>query len=77
MKFFLKVIIFLFFFQIQNSFAAMVTKLDDKVFQDAADSEEHTVMGGPEFNKDGTKMYVSYHNDASLENGGDDDYIAE
>ena len=44
MKFFLKVIIFLFFFQIQNSFAAMVTKLDDKVFQDAANSEEHTFM---------------------------------
>ena len=77
MKFFLKaIIIFLFLFQIQKSFAAMVTKIDDQVFQDAADGK-HTVMGGPEFNKDGTKMYVSYHNGANLEEDGDDDYIAE
>ena len=39
----------------------------------------HNFMGGTEFNKDGTKMFVSYHNvDATkLDNDGDIDYIAE
>ena len=42
MKFYLKaIIIFLFFFQIQKSFAAMVTKIDDQVFQDAADGKQY------------------------------------
>ena len=59
----LKKILIIFFFLIpfSNSFAAMVTKIDDQVFQDAADDKDN-IMGGPEFNKDGTKMFVSYHN---------------
>ena len=75
---FLKKILIIFFFLIpfSNSFAAMVTKIDDQVFQDAADDNDN-IMGGPEFNKDGTKMYVSYHNGTNLEEDGDDDYIAE
>ena len=64
-------------FPMQNSFAAMITQLDNQIFQDASDSNDET-LGGIEFNKDGTKMFLSYHNlvqknDAS----GDDDYIAE
>ena len=55
----------------------MITQLDNQIFQDASDSNDET-LGGIEFNKDGTKMFLSYHNlvqknDAS----GDDDYIAE
>ena len=55
----------------------MITQLDNQIFRDASDSK-HDVLGGIEFNKDGTKMFLSYHNlvqknDAS----GDDDYIAE
>ena len=75
---FLKKILIIFFFLIpfSNSFAAMVTKIDDQVFQDAADGN-HNFMGGPEFNKDGTKMFVSYHNGANFVNDGDDDFIAE
>ena len=75
---FLKKILIIFFFLIpfSNSFAAMVTKIDDQVFQDAADDNDG-VMGGPEFNKDGTKMFVSYHNSAHKTLGGDDDFIAE
>ena len=69
-------IIFLFLIPFSNSFAATVTKIDDQVFQDAADGN-HDTMGGPEFNKDGTKMFVSYHNGANFENDGDDDFIAE
>ena len=74
----LKKILIIFFFLIpfSNSFAAMVTKIDDQVFQDAADDNDG-VMGGPEFNKDGTKMFVSYHNSAHKTLGGDDDFIAE
>jgi len=64
-------------FPMQNSFSAMITQLDNQIFQDASDSNDET-LGGIEFNKDGTKMFLSYHNlvqknDAS----GDDDYIAE
>ena len=64
---FLKKILIIFFFLIpfSNSFAAMVTKIDDQVFQDAADDKD-IFMGGPEFNKDGTKMFVSYHNENKL-----------
>ncbi len=69
-------IIFLFLIPFSNSFAATVTKIDDQVFQDAADGN-HNFMGGPEFNKDGTKMFVSYHNGANFVNDGDDDFIAE
>ena len=69
-------IIFLFLIPFSNSFAATVTKIDDQVFQDAADGK-HDTMGGPEFNKDGTKMFVSYQNNASSGAGGVDDFIAE
>ena len=76
----LKKILIIFFFLIpfSNSFAAMVTKIDDQVFQDAADDKD-IFMGGPEFNKDGTKMFVSYHNDTKRndDDSGDDDFIAE
>ena len=34
-------------------------------------------MGGPEFNKDGTKMFVSYHNIVNKVASGADDFIAE
>ena len=76
---FLKKILIIFFFLIpfSNSFAAMVTKIDDQVFQDAADDNDN-IMGGPEFNKDGTKMFLSYQNDsAKNDDSGDDDFIAE
>jgi len=75
---FLKKILIIFFFLIpfSNSFAAMVTKIDDQVFQDAADDKD-TNMGGPEFNKDGTKMFVSYHNIVNKVASGADDFIAE
>ena len=75
---FLKKILIIFFFLIpfSNSFAAMVTKIDDQVFQDAADDKDNT-MGGPEFNKDGTKMFVSYHNLINKIASGADDFIAE
>ena len=75
---FLKKILIIFFFLIpfSNSFAAMVTKIDDQVFQDAADDKDNT-MGGPEFNKDGTKMFVSYHNNINKIASGADDFIAE
>ena len=69
-------IIFLFLIPFSNSFAATITKIDDQVFQDAADGE-HDTMGGPEFNKDGTNMFVSYHNGTNFLNDGDDDFIAE
>ena len=74
----LKKILIIFFFLIpfSNSFAAMVTKIDDQVFQDAAD-DKHDTMGGPEFNKDGTKMFVSYHNIVNKVASGADDFIAE
>ena len=74
----LKKILLLFFllFPISNTFAATVTKIDVQTFNDAADGN-HNFMGGPEFNKDGTKMFVSYHNGANFENDGDDDFIAE
>ena len=74
----LKKILIIFFFLIpfSNSFAAMVTKIDDQVFQDAADDKD-TSMGGPEFNKDGTKMFVSYHNLVNKVASGADDFIAE
>ncbi|WP_440922603.1 autotransporter domain-containing protein [Candidatus Pelagibacter sp.] len=74
----LKKILIIFFFLIpfSNSFAAMVTKIDDQVFQDAADDKD-TNMGGPEFNKDGTKMFVSYHNVVNKLASGADDFIAE
>ena len=74
----LKKILIIFFFLIpfSNSFAAMVTKIDDQVFQDAADDKDNT-MGGPEFNKDGTKMFVSYHNLINKIASGADDFIAE
>ena len=75
---FLKKILIIFFFLIpfSNSFAAMVTKIDDQVFQDAADDKDNT-MGGPEFNKDGTKMFVSYHNVVNKVASGADDFIAQ
>ena len=70
--------VFFFFVLFSNSFAAMVTKIDDQVFQDATDADEnHDNMGGPEFNNDGTKMFVSYQNNASSGAGGVDDFIAE
>ena len=70
--------VFFFFVLFSNSFAAMVTKIDDQVFQDATDAgENHDNMGGPEFNNDGTKMFVSYQNNASSGAGGVDDFIAE
>ena len=74
----LKKILIIFFFLIpfSNSFAAMVTKIDDQVFQDAADVKDGS-MGGPEFNKDGTKMFVSYHNIVNKVASGADDFIAE
>ncbi len=71
-------IIFLFLIPFSNSFAATITKIDDQVFQDATDADEnHDNMGGPEFNNDGTKMFVSYQNNASSGAGGVDDFIAE
>ena len=75
---FLKKILIIFFFLIpfSNSFAAMVTKIDDQVFKDAADDKDSS-MGGPEFNKDGTKMFVSYHNLVNKVASGADDFIAE
>ena len=75
---FLKKILIIFFFLIpfSNSFAAMVTKIDDQVFKDAADDKDSS-MGGPEFNKDGTKMFVSYHNLVNKLASGADDFIAE
>jgi len=62
-------------FSIQNSFGAMITQLDNQIFRDASDSK-HDVLGGIEFNKDGSKMFLTYHNTANYTTG-DDDYIAE
>ena len=74
----LKKILIIFFFLIpfSNSIAAMLTKIDDRVLKDAADDKD-TSMGGPEFNKDGTKMFVSYHNLVNKVASGADDFIAE
>ena len=57
----LKKILIIFFFLIpfSNSFAAMVTKIDDQVFQDAADDKD-VFMGGPEFNKDIRVFYINF-----------------
>ena len=75
----LKKILLIFFllFPFSHTFAAKVTKIDVQTLNDAADGK-HNFMGGPEFNKDGTKMFVSYHNIASkADEAGDDDFIAE
>ena len=69
-------LIFFLLFPFSHTFAAKVTKIDVQTLNDAADGN-HNFMGGPEFNKDGTKMFVSYHNGANFVNDGDDDFIAE
>ena len=56
------ILILLFIFPISNSFGAMVTKVQTKQFTDNND-----LLQGIEFNKDGTKMFTSYGNDATGE----------
>ena len=63
-------------FPTQYSFSAMITQIDKQTFNDATDSN-HASMGGVEFNKDGTKMFVSYHNLINKIASGADDFIAE
>ena len=47
-------VIFFLLFPFSHTFAVTVTKIDVQTFNDAADGN-HNFMGGPEFNKDGTK----------------------
>ena len=56
------ILILLFILPISNSFGAMVTKVQTKQFTDNND-----LLQGIEFNKDGTKMFTSYGNDATGE----------
>ena len=53
------ILILLFILPISNSFGAMVTKVQTKQFTDNND-----LLQGIEFNKDGTKMFTSYGNNA-------------
>ena len=53
------ILILLFILPISNSFGAMVTKVQTKQFTD-----NNNLLQGIEFNKDGTKMFTSYGNNA-------------
>ena len=56
----LKKILIIFFLSlpISNSFASMVTHIDDQTFQDGGSGS--SILTGIEFNSDGTKMFTVY-----------------
>ena len=62
-------------FPIHNSHGALVTQIDKKVFQEPSDGAR--VMGGVEFNADGTKMFTSFSNTTTGANRATDDIINE
>ena len=69
MNFIKRILTIIFFFiPISNSFASMVTHVDDQTFQDGTKS---FTLNGIEFNSDGTKMFTVYQGD------GDIDFINE
>ena len=55
-------IIFFFLIPFSNSFAAMVTQIDKRTFNDPVSAEK---MGTVQFNDDGTKMFLTFHNGAN------------
>ena len=52
-------IIFFFLIPFSNSFAAMVTQIDKRTFRDPGSADK---MGTVQFNDDGTKMFLTFHN---------------
>ena len=62
-------------FPIHKSYGALVTQIDKKVFQEPSDGAR--VMGGVEFNADGTKMFTSFSNTTTGANRATDDIINE
>ena len=52
-------IIFFFLISFSNSFAAMVTQIDKRTFNDPGSADK---MGTVQFNDDGTKMFLTFHN---------------
>ena len=55
-------IIFFFLIPFSNSFAAMVTQIDKRTFNEPVSADK---MGTVQFNDDGTKMFTSFHNNAN------------
>ena len=52
------ILILIFIFPISNSFAALVTHVDQQTFTDGGSGS--AILNGIEFNSDGTKMFTSY-----------------
>ena len=52
-------IIFFFLIPFSNLFAAMVTQIDKRTFNDPGSADK---MGTVQFNDDGTKMFLTFHN---------------
>ena len=75
MNFFKKILIIFFLLPMANSFAAMVeinqrTTINEKNVLDAGTGSDHKDFGGAagiEFNKDGTKMFTSFANQACVQ----------
>ena len=75
MNFFKKILIIFFLLPMANSFAAMVeinqrTTINEKDVLDAGTGSDHQDFGiaaGIEFNKDGTKMFTSFANQACVQ----------
>ena len=66
-------VIFFLSLPISNSFASMVTHIDDQTFQDGGSGS--SILTGIEFNSDGTKMFTVYS--AASGNDNNIDFINE
>ena len=55
-------IIFFFLISFSNSFAAIVTQIDKRTFNEPVSADK---MGTVQFNDDGTKMFTTFHNNAN------------